>query len=49
MYPPSSPSLPQGEQVANSSDTLIFPLALVRKRGRDEGRTLGLLPVKMIV
>jgi len=40
--------IPQGEKGANSSDTLIFPLALARERGRGEGRTLGLLPAKMI-
>jgi len=46
---PSSPSLlPQGEKGANSFGTLIFPLALARERGRGEGRTLGLLPAKMI-
>jgi len=38
----------KGEKGANSYDTLIFPLALARERGRGEGRTLGLLPAKMI-
>ena len=32
----------------HSYDALIFPLALARERGRGEGRTLGLMPAKMI-
>jgi len=53
QYHPSSikgctPLIPRGEKGANSYDTLIFPLALARERGRGEGRTFGLLPAKMI-
>ena len=42
MYPP------QGEKGAYSYDELIFPFALARERDRGEGRTLSLLPAKMI-
>jgi len=46
---PSSPSLlPQGEKGVYSYGTLISPLSLARERGRGEGRTLSLLPAKMI-